>query len=73
MHKEFVSRLARTCNMEGFIFNYRLTPEHPFPAGLEDSIKAYTYIFDQGKDPDTIVIAGDSAGVINNVYLIKAS
>ncbi|HON45331.1 MAG TPA: alpha/beta hydrolase [Planctomycetota bacterium] len=62
MHKEFVSRLARTCNMEGFIFNYRLTPEHPFPAGLEDSLKAYTYILDQGKDPDTIVIAGDSAG-----------
>jgi len=42
--------------------DYRLAPEHPYPAALEDSIKVYKWLLEQGYKPEHIVIAGDSAG-----------
>jgi epsilon-lactone hydrolase len=42
--------------------DYRLAPEHPFPAGLEDAQRAYFWLRDQTPDPDDIIVAGDSAG-----------
>jgi acetyl esterase/lipase len=42
--------------------DYRLAPEHPFPAGIEDTLGAYRALLDDGVDPSTIVFAGDSAG-----------
>ena len=42
--------------------DYRVAPEHPFPAALEDAMAAYEWILDQGYKPDQIVFAGDSAG-----------
>ena len=46
------------------VFNveYRLAPEHPFPAGLEDCISAYRYLTQQGVRGGNMVFAGDSAG-----------
>ncbi len=41
---------------------YRLAPEHPFPAAVEDSLRAYQWLLAQGADPSKTVIAGDSAG-----------
>jgi acetyl esterase/lipase len=41
---------------------YRLAPEHPFPAAIEDCLAAYRSLVDSGIDPATIVLAGDSAG-----------
>jgi acetyl esterase/lipase len=42
--------------------DYRLAPEHPFPAGIEDGVSAYRQLLDEGNDPASIVFAGDSAG-----------
>jgi epsilon-lactone hydrolase len=42
--------------------DYRLAPEHPFPAALEDAQRAYLWLRDQAPDPNAIVVAGDSAG-----------
>ena len=42
--------------------DYRLAPEHPFPAATEDALAAYRSLLDDGIDPTTIALAGDSAG-----------
>jgi monoterpene epsilon-lactone hydrolase len=42
--------------------DYRLAPEHPFPAALEDAQRAYLWLREQAPDPNAIVVAGDSAG-----------
>jgi len=61
-HREFVARLARATQMRGLAINYRLAPEHPFPAALQDATAAYLWLLTQGFDPARIIIAGDSAG-----------
>ena len=43
-------------------YEYRLAPEHPFPAALEDSLKIYQWILTSGFKPENIIIAGESAG-----------
>ncbi len=60
--REFVSRLARATKMRALTLDYRLAPEHPFPAALEDATSAYRWLLGQGFDPAQIIIAGDSAG-----------
>ena len=42
--------------------DYRLAPEHPFPAGIQDTLSAYRALLDDGTDPSAIAFAGDSAG-----------
>ncbi len=62
VHREFIARLARTTKMRCLAINYRLAPEHPFPAALEDATAAYHWLLTQEVDPSQIIIAGDSAG-----------
>ncbi len=61
-HRSIVARLAKACGIRALSIDYRLAPEHPFPAALEDSMTAYQWVIDQGVSPKNILIAGDSAG-----------
>src|SRR5262249_59081928 len=53
---------AGPCGAPGFLIDYRLAPEYPFPAALDDALDAYRWLLAQGAAPDRIVVAGDSAG-----------
>ena len=48
--------------MRSFSLDYRLAPEHPFPAAIDDGVSAYRDLLDQGLAPASIAFAGDSAG-----------
>jgi len=61
-HRLLVARLARACDGQGLTVDYRLGPEHPYPAALDDAVSAYRWLLETGVAPAKIVIAGDSAG-----------
>jgi acetyl esterase/lipase len=61
-HRAMVARIARVSDARALLINYRLAPENPFPAALDDSISAYRWLLEQNLSPRRIVIAGDSAG-----------
>jgi epsilon-lactone hydrolase len=61
-HRATVARIARAAQARGFAIDYRVAPEHPFPAAVEDAAAAYRWLLAQGYQPSRIVIAGDSAG-----------
>lgn len=61
-HREMISRIARSASARALAINYRLAPEHPFPAAVEDATKSYRWLLKQGFSPENIVISGDSAG-----------
>jgi epsilon-lactone hydrolase len=61
-HRELIARIAGASGYRVLAINYRLAPEHRFPAPLEDAIAAYGWMLDQGLRPDNIAFAGDSAG-----------
>jgi len=62
-HKDLAQRISRVSKAKVLLLDYRLAPEHPFPAALEDSTRAYRWLVDtEGYLSQNIVIAGDSAG-----------
>jgi acetyl esterase/lipase len=61
-HRGFVSKFARFTGATSLVFEYRLAPEHPFPAALDDSLKVYRWLLSAGYKPENIIIAGESAG-----------
>ncbi len=61
-HLELAARIARAAKAQMLMVEYRLAPEHPYPAALEDAMTAYQYLLHERVSPEKIVIAGDSAG-----------
>jgi cyclohexanone monooxygenase len=61
-HRGLTTRLARAAGMPVWTPDYRLAPEHPYPAGVDDAAACFEALLASGLRPDQIVIAGDSAG-----------
>ncbi len=61
-HRNLIVRLARAADANAFAIDYRLAPEHPFPAALDDAVRAWHWLLDRGVDPRRAIIAGESAG-----------
>ncbi len=62
LYSNFLARLCRQTQAKGLLLDYRLTPEHPYPAAVEDCLAGYRWLLKQGHDPGDVIIAGDSAG-----------
>ncbi|MBX3479504.1 MAG: alpha/beta hydrolase [Caulobacter sp.] len=61
-HRPLAARLAAEAGCPVLVPDYRMGPESPFPAAVEDGVKAWRHLLDAGIDPARMVIAGDSAG-----------
>lgn len=61
-YQSHAGALAAAAQTGVLVVDYRLAPEHPFPAALDDSLNAYRWLLDQGVAPERVTIAGDSAG-----------
>jgi len=60
-HRNLVAHIAKAAGVNALSIDYRLAPEHPYPAAVEDALAAYTWLSAQ-VGPENIVLAGDSAG-----------
>ena len=75
-HRHLVSELGRAAGAGALALEYRLAPEHPFPAAVEDTVAGYRFLLSRGIAPHRVAIAGDSAGgglVIGAMLAIRAA
>ena len=70
-HRSLVAEAGRAAKVRTLAVAYRLAPEHPFPAALDDALTAWRYLRGQGFAPDHIAIGGDSAGGGLTIALIN--
>ena len=61
-HRDLMWRLARACGARVLVPDYRLAPENPHPAAVDDAVKAYRWLLKSGVKPSRIAVMGDSAG-----------
>lgn len=61
-HRDLMGRVSRAAKARVLGLDYRLAPEHPFPAAVDDSVAAYNWMLQQDLQPSRIAVAGDSAG-----------
>ena len=62
MYRQFVSHLARAGRIQALLPEYRLSPEHKYPAAIDDAVGIYRTLLQQGIKPESIIFVGDSAG-----------
>lgn len=72
-HRSLAADLSRVARARVLIVEYRLAPEHPFPAAVDDALIAYRWLLSQGVSPERLVVAGDSAGGGLTVALLVAA
>lgn len=61
-HRDLAEFLSRAAGAQVFVLDYRLAPEHRFPAPVEDAVSAYRWLLQSGFSPERLAICGDSAG-----------
>jgi acetyl esterase/lipase/DNA-binding transcriptional ArsR family regulator len=61
-YRPLAGALAAAAETGAFVPEYRLAPEHPFPAALEDALRSYLWLIEQTGAPELVTLAGDSAG-----------
>ncbi len=61
-HRGLIAKFSKYTGIQNLLYEYRLAPEHPFPAALDDSVKVYKWLLIEGYKPENIIIAGESAG-----------
>ncbi len=61
-HHELMARISRATHMQVLGIDYRLAPEHIYPAAVDDAVQAYDWLLSQGLRSEKVIIAGDSAG-----------
>lgn len=61
-HRGLLARISAASGVRVLAIDYRLAPEHPFPAAVEDAVAAYRWLLSTGVDPAQVIIGGDSAG-----------
>ena len=57
-----VARISAEAKVKCLSINYRLAPEHPFPAAIDDTYSAYEWLINEGISPEHIIVSGQSAG-----------
>jgi acetyl esterase/lipase len=73
-YRHLAGALALAADATALVPEYRLAPEHPFPAALEDALRAYQWVLRSGTEPAQLTLAGDSAGaglVLSLVLTLK--
>lgn len=71
-HRTHVAKFAKGAKIKSLLFDYRLAPEHPFPAAVDDCVDTYQWLLDQNYKPDNIVVGGESAGGTLTLSLLLA-
>jgi epsilon-lactone hydrolase len=61
-HRTIVSKIAQKAGLTTLLYEYRVAPEHPFPAALDDSILVYQKVLEEGYQSENILVMGESAG-----------
>lgn len=75
-HRKLLGYIAKASGKRAMAVDYRLAPEDPFPAALDDCLAAYYYLLECGISPDQVILAGDSAGgnlVITTMLALRAA
>jgi len=73
-YRPLAGALALAADAGVLVPDYRLAPEHTFPAAIEDSVAAYSWMLDRGVEPEQVTITGDSAGgglVVSTLLMLK--
>ncbi len=71
-HRALAGNIAYAAKARALTIDYRLAPEHPYPAALEDALAAYEWLIEKHAKPEQITVAGDSAGGGLTIALLVA-